>query len=101
GGIGDALFWFTLVPIVAGIASQMALDGSVMGPILFLAIFNAAQFGLRYVLMYWSYDLGTSAIDVLTENAKEFTRAASILGVFVVGALTVTYGETNISGFEI
>lgn len=101
GGIGDALFWFTLVPIVAGIASQMALDGSVMGPILFLAIFNAAQFGLRYFLMYWSYDLGTSAIDVLTENAKEFTRAASILGVFVVGALTVTYGETNISGFEI
>lgn len=101
GGIGDALFWFTLVPITAGIASQMALDGSIMGPILFLLIFNLFQFALRFWLMYWSYDLGTNAIDVLTANAKEFTRAASILGVFVVGALTVIYGATNISGWNI
>lgn len=101
GGIGDALFWFTLVPITAGITSQMALDGSVMAPILFLLIFNVAQFAIRFFLMYWSYDLGTSAIDVLTENAAEFTRAASILGVFVVGALTVTFGDANIGGLQI
>lgn len=101
GGIGDALFWFTLVPITAGITSQMALDGSILGPILFLLIFNIFQFAIRFFLMYWSYDLGTQAIDVLTANATEFTRAASILGVFVVGALTVVYGATNISGFEI
>ena len=24
-------------------------------------------------LMYWSYNLGTKAIDILTANAKEFT----------------------------
>lgn len=51
--------------------------------------------------MHWSYSLGTSAIDMLTENAKEFTRAASILGVFVVGSLTVICGGTNVSNFEI
>lgn len=101
GGIGDALFWFTLVPVTAGITSQMALDGSIMAPILFLLIFNLAQFALRFFLMYWSYDLGTGAIDVLTENATEFTRAASILGVFVVGALTVTFGDTNVGGLDI
>ncbi len=101
GGIGDALFWFTLVPITAGITSQMALDGSIVAPILFLLIFNVAQFAIRFFLMYWSYDLGTSAIDVLTENATEFTRAASILGVFVVGALTVTFGATNVGGLQI
>lgn len=101
GGIGDALFWFTLVPITAGITAQMALDGSIMGPIMFLLIFNIAQLAARFFLMYWSYDLGTGAIDVLTENATEFTRAASILGVFVVGALTVTFGGTNISGLQI
>lgn len=101
GGIGDALFWFTLVPVTAGITSQMALDGSIMAPILFLLIFNLAQFALRFFLMYWSYDLGTGAIDVLTENATEFTRAASILGVFVVGALTVTFGGTNVGGLNI
>ena len=97
GGIGDAIFWFTLVPIAAGICSNMAIEGNVMGPILFLLIFNAVQFAVRFFLMHWSYNLGTKAIELLTANAKEFTRAASLLGVFVVGALTSNYGGTALS----
>ena len=97
GGIGDAIFWFTLVPITAGITSNMAIGGSLLGPILFLLIFNAVQFGIRYWLMYWSYNLGSKAIDILTKNAKEFTRAASMLGVFIVGALTSNYGATKLA----
>ena len=97
GGIGDALFWFTLVPIAAGICSNMAIEGSVAGPILFLLIFNAVQFAVRFFLMHWSYKLGTTAIEALTANAKEFTRAASMLGVFVVGALTANYGGTALN----
>ena len=97
GGIGDAIFWFTLVPIAAGICSNMAIEGNIMGPILFLLIFNVVQFAVRFFLMYWSYDLGTKAIELLTANAKEFTRAASLLGVFIVGALTSNYGGTTLS----
>ncbi len=96
GGIGDALFWFTLVPITAGITANMAIEGSVVGPILFLVIFNAAQFAVRFFLMHWSYKLGTNAIGALTKNAKEFTRSASILGVFIVGALVSNYGATSV-----
>ena len=97
GGIGDAIFWFTLVPITAGITANMAINGSLAGPILFLLIFNIVQFGLRFFLMNWSYKLGTTAIELLTYNAKEFTRSASMLGVFVVGALTSNYGATTIN----
>lgn len=97
GGIGDALFWFTLVPITAGISSNLALGGSIAGPILFLVIFNLAQFLLRFWLMNWSYRLGSEAIDIFTANAKEFTRAASILGVMVVGALISVYGGTRLA----
>ena len=97
GGIGDAIFWFTLVPIAAGICSNMAIEGNVMGPVLFLLIFNAVQFAVRFFLMYWSYNLGTKAIELLTANAKEFTRAASMLGVFIVGALTSNYGGTTLN----
>ena len=97
GGIGDAIFWFTLVPIAAGICSNMAIEGNIMGPILFLLIFNAVQFGVRFWLMHWSYKLGTKAIELLTANAKEFTRAASMLGVFIVGALTSNYGGTALT----
>lgn len=94
GGIGDALFWFTLVPITAGITSNMALTGNLAAPFIFLAIFNIAQFAIRFILMHWSYKIGTEAIGILTANAKEFTRAASILGIFVVGSLTSLYGAT-------
>lgn len=95
GGIGDALFWFTLVPIVAGMTSNMALQGQIAAPFVFLIVFNLVQFALRFWLMNWSYKMGTSAISILTQNAKEFTRAASILGVIVVGALTALYGGTK------
>ena len=97
GGIGDAIFWFTLVPIAAGIGSNMAIQGSLAGPIVFLALFNIVQFAVRFFLMHWSYKLGTSAIEALTANAKEFTRATSLLGVFIVGALTSNYGGTTIA----
>ena len=97
GGIGDALFWMTLVPILAGITSQMAIAGNIAGPIVFLLVFNIIQFAIRFGLMNWSYKMGTQAIDSLMENMKAFTRAASILGVFVVGCLTVNMGGTQIA----
>ena len=96
GGIGDALFWFTLVPITAGITANMAISGNLAGPIIYFLITFGVQMVLRYWLMYWSYDMGTKAIEVLTANAREFTHAASMLGVFVVGALTCNYGATKL-----
>ena len=96
GGIGDALFWLTLVPITAGLTANIAMDGSFIGAILFLLIFNVFQFVIRWWLMHWSYGLGTKAVTMLTSNAKEFTRAASILGIFVVGGLIANYGNTTL-----
>ncbi len=97
GGIGDAIFWLTLVPISAGIAANFSLDGSFLGPVIFLVMFNGVQFGVRFGLMHWSYKLGSQAIAVLTKNAKEFTHAASLLGVFVVGALISNMGGTTVN----
>ena len=97
GGIGDAIFWFTLVPIAAGIGANMAIEGSIAGPIVFLLLFNIVQFAVRFFLMHWSYKLGTKAIEALTVYAKEFTSAAALLGVFVVGALTSNYGGTTLN----
>ena len=96
GGIGDALFWFTLIPITAGITADWAINGNIMGPILYFIIVFGFQMAIRFWLMNWSYSLGTGAISTLTKNAKEFTRAASMLGVFVVGALTCNYGATSL-----
>ena len=96
GGIGDAIFWFALYPIVAGITATMAIDGNMIGVILYFVLIFGFQMVLRFFLMNWSYKLGTSAIGILTKNAKEFTRAASMLGVFIVGALTCNYSNVSL-----
>ena len=85
GGIGDALFWLTLVPITAGLTAILLVCG-----------LTGCQFAIRWWLMHWSYGLGTKAVTMLTSNAKEFTRAASILGVFVVVGLIANYGGTTL-----
>lgn len=92
GGIGDALFWYTLIPIVAGMTANMAIAGNVLGPIIYFVIAFGVEMALRYAMMYWSYNLGTTAVMMMTANAKEFTHAAATLGVFIVGALIANYG---------
>ena len=97
GGIGDAIFWFTLLPISAGIGANLSLQGSILGPIIFFVLFNVVHLGLRFGLMHWSYKVGVDGIAKLTKNAKEFTRAATILGMIVVGALIASYVSVNIA----
>lgn len=97
GGIGDAIFWFTLVPIAAGIGANLSLSGSFMGPIVFLLIFNVVHFALRFWLMHWSYEVGANAIGQITKHAKQFTNAATILGVLIIGALIASYVNINVN----
>ena len=101
GGIGDALFWMTLIPIVAGMTAQMAIDGSWIGPILYFVIAFGVEMALRYGLMYWSYNMGTKAVAMMTAHAKEITHAASVLGVFIIGALIANYGGGTQLGISI
>ena len=101
GGIGDALFWYTLVPITAGLTANMAINGSFVGPILYFIILFGCEMALRYGLMYWSYNLGMKAVSMMPEYAQEFTHAASVLGVVVVGALIANYGGGTRLGITI
>ncbi len=91
GGIGDALFWLTLLPISAGIGASLAIDGSIAGPIIFLIIFNIVHFTLRFGLMHYGYKTGVKSVSMIKENTKLVSRAASILGLTVVGGLIASY----------
>lgn len=91
GGIGDALFWLTLLPITGGIAASLSAEGNAAGPILFLVAFNLVHFLLRFFLMHYGYGMGTRAISLLKEGTKKVSRAASIVGLMVVGALVASY----------
>ena len=97
GGIGDALIWLTLLPISAGIGSALAINGSIAGPFIFLLIFNVIHFALIYGLMHYGYKTGVSALKTLNEDTKSISRAASILGLAVVGGLIATYIRLNLN----
>lgn len=91
GGIGDALFYLTLLPITAGIGASLAIEGNFMGPIVFLIMFNVIHFGVRFGLMRYGYKTGVKAISKLKEGTQQVSRAASIVGLTVVGGLIATY----------
>ncbi|EMU9121420.1 TPA: PTS system mannose/fructose/sorbose family transporter subunit IID [Providencia stuartii] len=91
GGIGDALFWLTLLPICAGIGASLALQGSLFGPIIFLLMFNIVHFALRFGLAHYGYRAGTKAIAMLKAHTKNISHAASIVGMTVIGALVASY----------
>lgn len=91
GGIGDAMFWFTLLPICGGIGADLALQGSIMGAVFFFVLFNAVHFGLRFGLAHYAYRMGVAAIPVIKANTKKVGHAASMVGMTVIGALVATY----------
>lgn len=91
GGIGDALFWFTWLPICAGIGASLALEGSLFGPIVFLLLFNLLHFGLRFGLAHYGYSTGVGAIHLLKTHTKKISHAALIVGMTVIGALIASY----------
>ncbi|RDL35509.1 PTS system mannose/fructose/sorbose family transporter subunit IID, partial [Photobacterium damselae] len=91
GGIGDAMFWLTLLPICGGIGADLALQGSIMGAVFFFVLFNVVHFGLRFGLAHYAYRMGVSAIPMIKANTKKVGHAASIVGMTVIGALVATY----------
>ena len=94
-GLGDAIFWFTLLPISAGICSSLAQEGSIVGPILYMLIWFIAWYS-RVWFAGFGYSLGVNAISTIRKNAGAITKAAGILGVMVVGGLLPNYVSINI-----
>lgn len=91
GGIGDAMFWLTLLPICGGIGADLALQGSIMGAVFFFLLFNVVHFGLRFGLAHYAYRMGVTAIPLIKANTRKVGHAASIVGMTVIGALVATY----------
>ena len=89
-GIGDAIFWFTLMPIMSGIAASLASDGNVLGPILYFIVFFLV-FLLRFPLAHIGYNTGTKAFGVIEKNTQKVNQSATILGVTILGGLIASY----------
>ena len=89
-GIGDSFWWGIVKTVASGIGCQFAMQGNVLGPILFLLIFNIPHWAIRYILTQKSYELGHRILDAMTENGiiEKISLCAGILGMMVIGAMT-------------
>ena len=87
-GVGDPIFWGTWRPITAALGASFATSGSLIGPLLFFFAFNIVRLGIRWAGIQYGYSKGTDVVkDAAGNKLQKLTEGASILGLFVIGAL--------------
>lgn len=91
-GIGDSFFWGTLLTIAIGIGVSFAKEGSIIGPIAFLLIINIPGFLARYYCLNAGFKYGVKFFGDLNNSSviENITKAASILGLMVIGGMIAT-----------
>lgn len=97
-GVGDPIFWGTLRPMLAALGASLAIEGSLAGPILFFLLFNLVRLGVRWFGMQYGYAKGTDIVkDVAGNKLQKITEGASILGLFVMGALVCKWTTVDVA----
>ncbi len=87
-GVGDPVFWFTVRPILGALGASMALGGSIVGPLLFFFLWNIIRMAFLWYTQEFGYSVGASiAKDLSGGLLGKITEGASILGMFIIGAL--------------
>ncbi len=87
-GVGDPVFWFTARPILGALGASLALSGSIIGPLLFFIVWNVMRFGFMWYTQEFGYKVGTKITQDLSGGLlRKITQTASILGMFIIGAL--------------
>ncbi|MFT3875611.1 MAG: PTS mannose transporter subunit IID [Propioniciclava sp.] len=98
-GVGDPVFWGTLRPVLAALGAALALSGNIAGPLLFFVGINALRILTRWYGFKLGYDRGTNIVaEVGGNQLRKITQMASILGLFVMGALVSKWTSIKFPG---
>ena len=97
-GIGDSIFQSTWRVISMGVGLSLAAGGNILGPIVFLLMYNIPSAFVRFLGPYVGYSLGAKFMSSAAENGimSFITKAASTVGLMTVGAMTATMVSCNI-----
>ena len=86
--VGDPVFWYPVRPIVGALGASMAIAGNVMGPILFFVIWNVIRLAFLWYTQEFGYKAGSAITNDMSGGMlQKVTRGASMMGMFVLGAL--------------
>jgi fructoselysine/glucoselysine PTS system EIID component len=91
-GLGDSFFWGTLRLIATGVGTSLALQGNILGPILFLLVFNVPHILIRFFLTRLGFKVGTGFLQRLQQSGamESLTFGAAILGLMVIGGMSAS-----------
>ncbi|MBV6528655.1 PTS system mannose/fructose/sorbose family transporter subunit IID, partial [Ursidibacter maritimus] len=82
-GVGDPIYWGTARPVFAALGAGLAINGNILGPILFFVLFNLVRLATRYFGVTYGYK---KSLDVVRDMSggllQKLTEGASILGLF-------------------
>ncbi|QOJ86285.1 PTS mannose transporter subunit IID [Candidatus Riesia pediculicola] len=97
-GIGDPVFWGTVRPVFSSLGAGIAINGSLLGPILFFFLFNIVRISIKYFGVIYGYRKGTNLIEDINKGGmlRKITEGATIVGLFVMGALVNKWTHINI-----
>lgn len=97
-GIGDSLLPGTLCPILLSIAMGLSKNGEITGPLFYIFVFLGIMLPLTWFLFNYGCRAGANAAQMVLANGikDKVTKAAEIIGLVVVGAVTASYAKVNI-----
>ena len=96
-GVGDPVFWGTVRPVLGALGAGLALSGNILGPILFFVLFNIIRLSFRYWGVSYGFKKGTDLVQDMSGGLlQKLTVGASVLGLFIMGALINLWTTVNI-----
>ncbi len=92
-GMGDAIVWAAIMPIIISIFLPFASAGSPIGGILPLILYPLVTLIISYTLIHNGYTLGKkSVVSLLHEGKmKSIIFMANVIGLAMMGALSASY----------
>lgn len=87
--IGDSIFASLIPTIFGALAANMAINGNPIGAFIWL-VAQIAVMVFRWKQLEFAYKEGVSLVTTMQHKLETLTNAATLLGVFMVGALVAT-----------
>jgi PTS system mannose-specific IID component len=98
-GVGDPIYWATIRPVLGAFAASLVLSGmGIVGPIVFFVVWNIIRLVSRWYFQKLGYQQGLNVMqDLSGDMLQKFTLGASILGMFILGALVPRWTKVNLT----
>lgn len=97
-GLGDSLVVGTLIPILLGVALGLSTDGSPLGAIFYIIVWNVLMFAGMKLAYKRGYELGGKAVEALVgPRATALRESIVMVGTIVIGAVAATWVSISCS----